>query len=86
MGEPAYNAIIPRTRRTPPAIGEEVRQSDAAAAALIRQLAIEVDDLWGRLSRVYAFLRGESSETLSQKRSKNSVSYSSNRAKFSDAA
>ena len=39
-----------------------VRQSDAAAAALIRQLAIEVDDLWDRLSRVYAFLRGESSE------------------------
>ena len=49
---------------------EELRQrlekkfdtSDAAAAALIRQLAIEVDDLWDRLSRVYAFLRGESSE------------------------
>ena len=31
-----------------------------AAAALIRQQANEIDDLWGRLSRAYALLRAES--------------------------
>jgi hypothetical protein len=31
----------------------------AAAAAQIRRLAREVDELWDRLSRVYARMRGE---------------------------
>ena len=30
-----------------------------AAAALIRQLANEIDDLWDRLSRAYAIIRHE---------------------------
>jgi len=33
---------------------------EPAAAALIRQQAHEIDDLWDRLSRAYALVRAES--------------------------
>src|ERR1044072_7413726 len=44
------------------AVGErlEKRESTPHAAALIRQQAHEIDDLWDRLSRAYALVRNES--------------------------
>ena len=38
----------------------EKGESTPNAAALIRQQAHEIDDLWGRLSRAYALVRRES--------------------------
>ena len=38
----------------------EKGESTPTAAALIRQQAHEIDDLWDRLSRAYALVRNES--------------------------
>ena len=38
----------------------EKGEPDPRAAALIRQQAHEIDDLWDRLSHAYALVRGES--------------------------
>jgi hypothetical protein len=38
----------------------EKSEGTPAAAALIRQQAQEIDDLWDRLSRAYALVRAES--------------------------
>lgn len=48
--------------------GELLDTNDArAAAALLRQFATEIDELWDRLSRVYAFVRGETLDDPIQK-------------------
>jgi hypothetical protein len=46
---------------------EKQPEPTSSAAALIRQLAREIDDLWDRLSHVYAFVRRESPDDLFQK-------------------
>jgi uncharacterized protein YqgQ len=48
--------------------GELLDRNDArAAAALLRQFAREIDELWDRLNRVYAFVRGETPDDPIQK-------------------
>jgi hypothetical protein len=42
-------------------------ESDPRAAALIRQQAHEIDDLWDRLSHAYALVRRESPAEMIQK-------------------
>jgi hypothetical protein len=44
----------------------EKGESTPNAAALIRQQASEIDDLWDRLSRAYALVRDESPAELIQ--------------------
>ncbi len=44
----------------------ESGEPDPSAAALIRQQAHEIDDLWDRLSRAYALVRHESPAELIQ--------------------
>ena len=41
-------------------------EPDPSAAALIRQQAHEIDDLWDRLSRAYALVRDESPAEMIQ--------------------
>jgi hypothetical protein len=48
--------------------GEFLDRNDArAAAAPLRQFATEIDELWDRLSRVYAIVRGETPDDPIQK-------------------
>ena len=44
----------------------EKGEPDPRAAALIRQQAREIDDLWDRLSRAYALVRQESPAEMIQ--------------------
>jgi hypothetical protein len=48
----------------------EKGESTPAAAALVRQQAHEIDDLWDRLSRAYALVREESPAELIQEEMK----------------
>jgi hypothetical protein len=48
----------------------EKGESTPAAAALIRQQANEIDDLWDRLSRAYALVREESPAEMIQEEMK----------------
>jgi hypothetical protein len=57
------NAPIPRTGH---ALERLENGESRAAAALIRQQAKEIDDLWDRLSRAYALVREESPAELIQ--------------------
>ena len=63
-GRADANASITRARGTLRATGEG--EPDPSAAALIRQQAHEIDDLWDRLSRAYALVRHESPAELIQ--------------------
>jgi uncharacterized protein YqgQ len=52
--------------------GELLDRNDArAAAAPLRQCATEIDELWDRLSRVYAIVRGETPDDPIQRRLNN---------------
>jgi hypothetical protein len=52
--------------------GLEKGEPNPRAAALIRQQAHEIDDLWDRLSRAYALVRQESPAEMIRQRSQRS--------------
>ena len=50
-------------------------EADPRAAALIRQQAREIDDLWDRLSRAYALVRRESPAEMIQEEMETAPGY-----------